>query len=244
MAFVAETTAALASKLKAALPARWFPDTTPVLDAPISGFAAAWAALSDQLAYTSTQSRLTTVSDAWLDIAAADFKPKAFGRKPGESDAVFRARLVPILRDKVTRAALIGRLKDLTGNTATVFEPSLPADANGGYGTSMGYGVAGHFYGSIVNPFQVFITLQRPLGQGVAVAAGYGQASGGYRTGYSEYASLDLAAPHVTDQDIYNAVVETLPVGTIGWVKLSGATASAGTAPLGSFYLGVNTLAP
>ena len=202
------------------LPDRWFPDVSPVLDALLQALGTNWADLYSQLQYTGLQTRLATVSDGFLDMAAADFRDPSFSRRSGESDDAFRSRLLPIFRDKVTRAALIARLTDLGCTSITVFEPARPADV-GGYGIAMGYGVAGA-YGSLSLLNQSFITLTRPAGQGIPNIPGY-STTGGYGIA-AAYARLSDEAPHVTDQDIYDVIVDTIPVGSVAWVRLTGAS--------------------
>lgn len=228
-----------ASRIRSTLPAKWFPDSSPNLVALLTGMGSAWSLLFAQLSYANVQTRLLTVSDGFLDLAARDYRGTGFVRKGAESDANLRARLLPIFRDKATRAALIARLLQITGNVATVFEPSRPADT-GGYNVAMGYGVAGA-YGSLILPGQVFITIARPLGQGIPNVSGYGSGAGGYGVGAIAYAQLAAEGPHVSDSDIYAAIVEVLPVGSIGWTALAG-TPVGGNAALDQFLLGFNTL--
>ena len=216
-------TADFAHRLRVVMPDRWFEGPTHVLDATLQGMGATWAAVFDLIAAVARQTRLLTVEGAFLDLAAGDFRPATFVRRPGETDDHFRARLLPILREKVTRAALIVRLQRLTGHTPWVFEAARPADT-GGYGVACGYGVAGR-YGSLLMGNQALIQLQRPSGQGVPNVAGYGISVGGYGVGSIAYSRLDDALPHVTDQDIYEAVADVMPAGSIGWVALTGAAA-------------------
>ena len=228
----------MARRLRAVLPDRWFADETPVLFALLHGFGAIWAALYQQIAFVVTQSRLATVSGAFLDMAAVDYKGAAFLRRLNETDTQFRARVLPIFRDKVTRAAVLARLLDLTGNPAIIIEPSRPADT-GGYGIACGYG-AGGAYGSLVTPNQFFVQATRPAGQGLAGFGGYG-GPGGYGAGMG-YGDITQELPHVTDADIYEAIDATRPLGSIAWTALAGSGAPA-PAPLGQFVLGENTLA-
>ena len=215
-------TADFAQRLRRVLPTGWFPDTAPALDTLLQGLGQGWADLYAMLTTVQTQTRLTTVQGAFLDLAAADYRGAGgLMRRGGEPDAAYRARLLPIFRDRVTRPALIARLKTLTGNAPVVFEPTRPGDT-GGYGIACGYGVAGG-YGSLVLPDQFFVTVQRPAGAGIPLVAGYGSPSGGYGVGRAVYGTLASELPHVTDMDIYAAVNDVRPAGSIAWVALTGA---------------------
>lgn len=229
-----------ARRLRAVLPAGWFPDVTPTLDALLQGLGQGWADLYAMLGTTSIQARLLTVQGSFLDLAAADYRGAGgLLRRAGESDTLYRARLLPIFVDRATRAAMTARMLTLTGNVPTIFEPTVPSDT-GGYGIACGYSVGGG-YGSLVLPDQFFVTVQRPSGAGIPSVAGYGSPSGGYGVGAIEYADLSMELQHVTDADIYAAVNDVRPVGSVAWVALTGASL-AGTAPVGQFIVGVNTV--
>jgi hypothetical protein len=60
------------ARLKMVLPARWFADATPILDAVLTGLANAWSQLYGLLATVKLQTRLATASGVFLDIAAKD----------------------------------------------------------------------------------------------------------------------------------------------------------------------------
>lgn len=214
----------LISRLRAQLPRRWFPDDAPVLTALLSGLSATWVDVFSKLGYISRQARLRLVSDGWLDLASADYRGTNLIRRIGESDLLLRARLLPIFRDKATRASVIARLLALTGNVATVIEPTILADT-GGYGIAMGYGVAGR-YGTLNLPFQSFIDVGRPVGSGIPLVGGYGSSNGGYGAGAIAWSRLSDQAPHVTDADIFSAVADTIPAGSIAWVRLGPAHAT------------------
>ena len=66
------------SRLKLALPTRWFPDSTPILDTLLSGLAVAWSALYGLIVVVRQQSRIATMSGTFLDLASSDF----FGATP------------------------------------------------------------------------------------------------------------------------------------------------------------------
>ena len=212
-----------ARRLSAQLPAGWFDAAAPRIGGVLAGFSQAWASLYAALIAAQLQLRLATVSGGFLDMACADYTGRKIVRRKLETDDVLRWRLLPVFRDKVTRAALISRLTALTGNVPTIFEPARPGDT-GGYNIARGYNVAGA-YGTLTMPFQFFVTVQRPVGQGLATVSGYNTFGGGWGVGALVYARIEDSLPHVTDQDINDAIVDTLPVSSIAWTLLTGASA-------------------
>jgi hypothetical protein len=216
----------MVTRMRAVLPTRWFPDEAPVLDGLLSGLSSAWSWAYDQLQYVKAQTRIATTSDIWLDIVAQDFFGDNIGRRVGQSDDAFRNSIQQnLFRERGTRGAIIAELLDLTGRAPGVFEPARPTDT-GGYGsltatdTGAAYGMAGG-WGNLGLPFQCFIAAFRPVGIGIAAVAGWGEPVGGYGQGTIEYASLDMLQGQVTDDDIYAAVAEVLPVATIGWTSIT-----------------------
>ena len=218
-------------RLKSVLPAGWFPDVTPVLDGLLTGLAAAWSDVYAQLQFVALQTRITTATGSWLDMIAVDYFGQSLVRKTAEGDVQFSARIrAALLAPQVTRTALIANLTALTSRVPAVFEPSLASDT-GGYGTlgmtagsGTGYGVAGG-YGSLLLPFQAFVTAYRKTGGGVANVGGYyagtGWAGGGYGVGAIEYASLDMVLAQITDTDMTNTINTTRPAATTAWTRIS-----------------------
>lgn len=215
-----------ASRLRAVLPTRWFPDETPILDLVLTGIAWCWAWAFGCLTYVRAQSRIATASDVWLDAIAQDYFGPIACQRRGQSDDGYRRRiLADLLRERGTRFAVRISLEDLTGRTPLIFEPANPADT-GGYGVSgapgcgLAYGKAGG-WGSLTLPFQSFVTAYRPAGAGIAFVNGWGGAWGGYGGGAIEYASLDMISGRVTDVDIYAAIAAVLPAATVCWTRIA-----------------------
>lgn len=214
------------SRLRTALPMRWFPDEAAILNGLLSGLASAWSWVYDLLQYVKAQTRIETATDIWLDIIAQDYFGSRVTRRAGQSDAVFRNRVRrELFRERGTREAVISALQDLTGRAPHVFEPGRTTDTGGycslhGAGSGMAYGVAGG-WGNLDLPFQCFITAYRPTGSGIAVVSGWGGPTGAYGEGAIEYASLAMVQGQITDEDIYTAVAEVLPVATIGWTRIT-----------------------
>src|SRR5574340_514644 len=224
------------ARLKSVLP-RWFGDSTPILDALLQGLAWAGSFVYALYAYAKLQTRILTATDGWLDMIAADFFGTSLLRSENQSDASFRARIIiNMFRERATRNAVVKVLQDITGRTPLVFETQRPLDT-GSYGQASlgaaqgdqcGYGVAGG-YGSLLLPYQFFVTAYRPSGSGIPNVAGYGLASygattggpGGYGVAQIEYAGLSMIQGAVTDADIYAAVDSVRPVGHTAWTRIS-----------------------
>ncbi len=208
------------SRLKATLP-KWFGDSSPILDAVLSGYATAASFVYGLIGYARLQTRIKTTTDDFLDLLSADLFGAALPRKTNESDGNFRARiLINLLRERGTRNAITVILQALTGILPRIFEPWRPLDT-GGYGIGgVGYG-AGGAYGSLLLNNQVFVTAHRAAGTGIPNVIGYGQSPGGYATpSQFEYASLAMIQGQVADADIYGAVESVRPVGTTAWVQI------------------------
>jgi hypothetical protein len=207
-------------RLLSLLPPRWFPDTAPLLAALGAGLAEGWAWIYELLDQVRRQTRLATVTDSLLDLAAQDFFAGELPRRFGEADDAFRARVRrELLRDRATRVALVGVLTDLTGRTPIVFEPTRPLDT-GAWHIAGGYGVAGG-WGSMRLPYQVFVTAFRAQGSGVPLIGGWTTGAGGWGQGALRYVSAQMVESQVTDADINAAIARTLPVATTAWTRIS-----------------------
>lgn len=235
------------ARLKAALPSRWFgltSDSVPVVDSLLAGISTALSFVYSLYVYAKAQTRILTASDGWLDLIAADFFGTSIQRAANQTDASFRARIIlNMFRERATRNGLIRVLEDLTGRTPTIIELTRPADT-GAYGApNIGYGLAGA-YGSLLMPYQCFVTAYRPLGTGIPNVAGYGVSTGGYgQASQAEWASLSMIQGAVQDADIYAAIEATRPVATIVWTNISSGTPQSPPGYLGStFVLGNSQL--
>ncbi|WP_454763388.1 hypothetical protein [Cupriavidus campinensis] len=210
-------------RLRRSLPP-WFPDEAdaPVITGLLQGLAYGAAFVYSLISYSRLQTRIKTATDGWLDMIAADFFGAALLRAANQSDESFRARiLINIFRERATRAGLVRILQDLTGRTPVVVEPTRPADTGVYGGPLIGYGVAGA-YGSMLMPFQAFVTAFRPVGTSIPSVAGYGISTGAYSTpSQAEYASMSMIQGSVTDADIYDAIDSVKPVATIIWTRIS-----------------------
>ena len=205
------------SRLKATLPARWFADDTPGLDAVMAGMASAWGTIQAQLHQARVQARLMTATGGFLDLIAGDFFGAGFRRRLGQGDAAYRQAIArELVRERATRAALSGVLSDLTGNVPKIFEPARVADT-GAYGHALGYGVAGG-WGSFALPFQSFVTIARPTGGGIPGLPGWrGPFGWGVAGSWGDLGELES---QVADADIYAAAAAVVPAASIAWVRI------------------------
>jgi hypothetical protein len=214
------------SRLRSALPTRWFPDEAPILNGLLSGLASAWSWVYDLLQYVKAQTRIGTATGIWLDMIAQDYFGARVARRTGQSDTEFRNRIRrELFRERGTREAIVSALQDLTGRTPRVFEPGRTTDTGryhslNGAGGGVAYCVAGG-WGSLGLPFQCFISAYRPTGSGIAMVAGWRGPSGAYGEGAIEYASLAMVQDQITDSDIYTAIADVMPAATIGWTRIT-----------------------
>ncbi len=204
------------------LPSRWFSDPAPagqtptLLQALLSGFGFAWSQIYALVTQVELLSRLATVFGLFLDLASVDFFGSGLPRRPGEPDSLFRARIrQELLRPRATRSALSLVLSQLTGQLPGIFEPIRPADTGGYNVGGVGYSVAGG-WGNLGLRHASFVTVQRPIGVGIPLLAGYG--TGGYRY----YGDASMVATPVTDSDIFAIIVGVLPAGHTAWVRIKG----------------------
>jgi len=214
-------TSDILSRLKMVLPARWFGDVTPNLDAVLTGLANAWSGLYGLLTAVKTMTRIATATGIFLDIASTDYFGIFLPRRPGEADSAFSARIrANLVAPRATRAGLSKALQNLTGRTPIIFEPLNAADTGGYNSNTLGYGAAGG-YGTKNLPFQFFVTAYRPNATPVSNAGGYNEGPGGYNTAPMFYADTEQAPGAISDADIYAAAARILPVASIAWTKIS-----------------------
>ncbi|MBL7234721.1 hypothetical protein [Komagataeibacter oboediens] len=193
-----------ALRIRRLLPTGWFPsapaageaEQAPVLNALLQGFGSVFTWIWAMLSGTADQTRLATMSGAFLDMFAADFFGTMLTRNPGESDDAFRARIEEALFPSLgTRPDVVNVIADEVGQAGRVIEPRNAADCKGiasmaspAIGGGYGYGVAALRYGSRGAPFQLFAQL--PTG--------------------------DTSQPATQTLD---RIADVMPAGTIAWVQ-------------------------
>ncbi|MEB0133525.1 MULTISPECIES: hypothetical protein [unclassified Pseudomonas] len=207
------------TRLKNLLPSSWFGDTNPILDAALWGYAQALSWGYALYLYAKAQTRIKTASDGWLDLIALDFFGNNLLRRSTQLDQSYRNRILTnIFRERATHRGIDQVLFDLTGRHPIIVEPANPADC-GGLGGGLCLGVSGHV-GSVVMPYQAFVTAYRPIGTGAANWPGI--ATNWF--GLSLTSGLVPASqiyPQVSDADIIAAIESTKPFGTTVWYRIA-----------------------
>lgn len=209
------------NRLKSLLPPTWFDSENPFLDGVLIACSKALAWCYSLYLYAKSQTRINTATDGWLDLAAYDFFGDNMQRPAGQSDDLFRNQIrISLFRERGTRQAIIDVLEDMTGKAPHIFEPQVPQDTGAYGGPMIGYGVAGG-YGSLMLPYQAFVTAYRPTGTGIPYIAGYSSPPSGYSAASrGEYASQSMINGVITDSQIYDAIAAVKLEGTIIWVRL------------------------
>jgi len=202
-------------RLRSLVPHGWFGDVAPIRDIVLGGVADAmvWVRAQGQVVRAGTRRAGTT---GWLlDVDPYGFFGTTFLRHPGESDDAWRKRYTDeIFRPRVTRPAIDKALFDLTGRHPIIVEPWNPHDT-AAYGYSF-YGYSS--YGSLLLPFQLFVTAFRPSSPGIPNIAGYG--NGYYGALTTAYISLSQVTSAVSDADIYATLARTAAAGVTPWMKI------------------------
>ncbi len=215
----------MAGRLRAVLPKGWFPDGAPVLDGMLAGIAQAASWVYSLLGYARLQTRIATATGGWLDLVARDCFGARLVRRLNEGDASLRARIfLELLRPRVTRAALIQQIVDLTGRQPWIFEPMRPEDT-GCWGAFLSYGgpsaAGAGGWGSVALPFQCFVVAGRPVSGGVPDVACYGGGPGGYGLGAIEYANAGAVTGSALDAAIMASIAGVMPACGIAWTRIS-----------------------
>lgn len=195
----------------------WFGDSNPVLAGVLAGAAAALTWVYGLYAYAKAQTRISTATDGFLDLIAADFFGTTLQRNINEGDTAYRARIkANLFKPTATRAAISAAVQSVTGLAPKIIEPFSPADC-GAYGmANSGYGVAGA-YGSNLAPAQAFVIAYRPATAGVAYVGGYRTGPWGYGAGKGCYTTQ---ATGTTDAAIHAAIAQTKAEGVTIWTTI------------------------
>ena len=164
------------ARLRNVLPARWFPESAPVLDALLNGLASSWSWAHDQLQYVKAQTRIATATDIWLDIIAQDFFGDRLIRRTGQSDAAFRSRIRrELFRERGTRGAMSRSCRisqDACRSCSNPPERPIREVILRWQASAGELATARRRMGQSLMPFQCFITAYRPLGSGIAIVSG------------------------------------------------------------------------
>lgn len=213
-------------RLRDQLPQGWFEsddfNLNTVLQAYIS---TAYFNYNDQLLYLILQTRIKTATDINLDNISQDFFGNQLPRRNGESDTLFRNRILAnLLREKATRNGMSNSLYLLTGYYPTIFEPWNPFDC-GGYNVyeALAYNTVGS-YGSGSYPAQVFIDVYVDQYTGMGNYSGYNSYPFGYGAygapAIGWYGGQSLNIGIISDNDIYQLINMTKAEGVLCWVAI------------------------
>jgi hypothetical protein len=214
-------TADMTSRLRQVLPAKWFGDDAPNLQAILTGLASAWSGLYGLLQTVKAQARIATANGVFLDMAAADYFGSGLPRRAGERDSAYSLRIrANLIAPKATRQGLVAAVTALTGRSPIIFEPQNAYDTGGYSSGTLGYNALGG-YGSLGLPYQFFVTAFRPNETPISNAGGYGVGPGGYGTGLMFYADVASLMGTVSDSEIYAAISNAIPTTSIAWTTLS-----------------------
>lgn len=205
-------------RLKSLLPKGWFPDNPVLLDALMWGLSQSLAWMYSLYLYAQAQTRIKWATGGWLDMAALDFFGTSLTRYSGQSDASYRNRIaINIFRERATRYGMSKMLTDLTGRAPVIVEPARPADV-GCLGVTAALGVS--MLGSVVSPYQAFVTAYRPSANGGANWPGIHTNAFGLALTGGLLPSSQLS-PTVADADIIAAIEATRPAATVVWYRIS-----------------------
>ncbi|MCA1179774.1 MULTISPECIES: hypothetical protein [unclassified Pantoea] len=208
------------SRLKALLPAGWFCDETPVLDGVLTLFAQYLSWCYSLYNYARQQTRITTASDGWLDIAAQDFFGAHLRRDEGMTDIKFRNLIKKsMFRERGTRQAILNIINDLTGYQPEIIEPQCAVDTGGYCMPTSGYGVAGR-YGSLQIPCQAFVIVHRPDKEKCNSDMDSDIVFAGHESLLKDRHRNSVLTHPVTDAQIFAAITATKMEGTIVWVRV------------------------
>lgn len=209
----------MAGRIRSVIPAQWFADDAPNLQALLKGLGRAWSGLYKLLKRVQEQARIKTASGIFLDLASKDYLGSSLPRRIGEADESYRSRiLVAVLQPRTTRQALVSALSLLTGKAPAIFEPFNATDT-GGYNLNLGYNTLGG-YGCLTLPFQFFVTAYNSSGISAIDDGGYGCGPGGYNTPPLFYASLSEISGGISNSDIYADIAAVIPTASIAWTKI------------------------
>lgn len=215
-------------RLRALLPKGWFSEDSPILGALLTALADPWVGLSNNIDYVSSQTRIQTATDIWLDLAGADYLGSLITRQPGETDDAYRCRIrANLLTSAGTRCSLMEGVAGLADATAQIFEPTNCSDT-GAYGDSvapltgpvcrLAYGLSGG-WGSLNLPYQVFITVATKPLPGEATPIGYGVPGGGYSAGSLVYNDITDVPGTLTDDEVRIKILRLVPVNCTAWIR-------------------------
>jgi hypothetical protein len=213
-------------RLRSSLPKRWFAPEAATVGSLLSSLASSWEYLYGLLQYVLIQSRISTATGPWLDLASLDYLGHRLPRRASEPDLNYSGRIRgAILQEAASRSAVLGGIEALVGTPPSIFEPANCGDT-GGYGggelwgdQGVAYGASGG-WGNLAIPYEFFITVHRPPSAGVGMLSGFGCSEGGFGSGVAAYGDLSLVATQATDTDIRNGLLALIPLQATAWLRI------------------------
>lgn len=212
----------MVTRLRAVLPP-WFPDpiASPFLQAILTGLGSGLAFAYSFIAFAATQTRIATASGGWLDLIAWDFFGTGFLRRPTETDISFQPRLMKeLFRPRVTRAALLQMLVDLTGRQPSIIEPWNTGDVGAWDINTFAYDAYG-CYGDTINNL-LYIVVFRPSGTGIPLVSGFDSNAGAWDQNLFAYVDQSQITGPVTDAEILQQIRRTVAAGVNPQVVITG----------------------
>lgn len=210
------------ARLGAVFP-RWLADpvNSPLAEGFFTGAATLLSHAYNYIQFGRLQTRLSSATGAWLDLAAWDFFGGSFLRRAAELDESFRPRaLKELLRPRVTRAAILQMLLDLTGRPGTIIELDNTSDIGSWDGPAFGFDVYGGWGDTINN--SLIIIAQRPINSGLPILSGFDSPAGGWDTNLFGYiGEEDLIGP-LSDEDITAQILRTVAAGVNPTIYITG----------------------
>lgn len=206
-------------RLKSGLPNGWFQDSTPNVDALITGAAQIDFAVYSGMQSVLPQMRIRTATGGMLDLIAGDFFGNNLLRLTNETDDEYRIRiLIRLFMEQATKKAMSDILGLYTGVYPVIVEYGQAIDTTGFLATSGNETVAG--YGSTVKAYHAFITVYQIATSPYANIGGYGSKISGYGVGLGSSYIHEIGY----DNSFLNYMInEVKPIGTTCWLKVINA---------------------
>lgn len=240
-----------AGRLLRLLPGGWFPAVAPRLMAVLQAPAVMFSLIYGMINYAKAQQRVASAGGAFLDLAAQDYFGSALPRLEYELDPAYSERIrYNLTAPRGTYSGMVSMLRQLTGNSPTIFQPNNVVQTGGwatqsipeaGGGVFAFYDEAGEsgagLWGSMALPCEIFVSIEAPLtgyytfaDQGgvatedaPAIGGGYGFATQSIPAaggGMLAFVDPDSVPGSITDSIIYQQIAEWMAVGYVAWTQI------------------------
>lgn len=212
------------TRLKRVIPKRWFKIEAPNRDAVFGGITDALAWIYSLNAFVKLQTRLATATGQFIDLFSYDYLALTQRRRVAENDTVYAARVKKeLLRERVTRAGMIGAITDFAGSTPTIIESWNPNDTGAWDRPQTAWDNGVSRWGD-TDPLPGFAIIFPPeVVPGPPSRPGWDISRAAWDTNSTAW--WDAPQNESYEDEAYAIINETKPTGTPGWVQF--ATASA-----------------